>query len=1080
MVRTRHTVSPLRYGIKFLKKYRARLAFAIFWSTLFVIIPMQVPVITGTLVDGLDINTGGNDTPILFYGVIEVGNTPYSVLLFTFSSLLFVAITYGFAAYLSISSSSTISRNFAFELQKELVRKLEFLSLDIHAKYGSGDLLNRAIIDTNNVRPFIEATIIKTISNIVRISYPLIMLFMIDSFLALIATFILPIQFLIIRHLQSKIGLASTQLRKDKARLTMLQKENLDAVETIQTSNAETYSIQKISNQIEKVEESQVTIQKYYGKMMGFAWGLTTLGLALSWSFGGLKVLSGEITLGQLIIFTGFVVFAYIPVRKLTQTVKEHHRGLVAMKHIQEILETSSSIEESENPKDLNIVQGNILIRNAVFSFKLHNKNRTVLRNVNISIKPKSLTAIVGRSGSGKSFILKLITRLYDPTEGQVLIDGQDIKRVSIQSLRSQIAVVPQVPVLFTGTVKENILLANPNATDIEVEQACLNADALRFIKKLKKGLDTVIGQRGVILSGGEAQRIAIARALLKRAKILLLDEPSSAIDPESTTSIMNTLYNLKKDMTIVLVGHNREATMKADNLITIDNGRVVEVVEDGIMKRIQLESGSCIVYSQDTLNYVYIANNDNENKISLVDRNSKSPVAKINPIEERQASDLLEWKMIGRSAKQRRMNVVLIGNKTNPQLKIFILAGQHGDEKYGRMATERLIEYLLKTKLSDFPNMCIAVMPDANPDGARKNGRRTVTGTDMNRDHVRLNSQETRAIHSFLKSWKPNLIIDVHNYPPIRRYLKERNYAFCHDVLVDAPSNLSVYKRLEPDKFKTLLNEMQLDLNRYNHTCDRYVLINPEGRVRHSTHDITDARNFLSLRYNTLTLLLEAKEPLLEDGKNGIESTILSQYLALLSLIKWASKNLVYLLENSHGSQYKKGDKIVISCKYIAADHPFKMNFKNLLTKKIEEVALPNYESAIKATRHIVLPLAYAIPKEQTRILELLQRHGFIAERVNDSRLRVVEAYSIRTLKPLNRETESVSDTRLTVSQKKQTLTNYVVFPINQVGGHTLALLLEPKSEYGFIKYNHPNLNLTWQTDYPILRVMELETGYE
>jgi ABC-type multidrug transport system fused ATPase/permease subunit len=549
------SVSPLKYGLRYLKKYRTKLAFAIFWSILFAIIPMQVPIITGTLVDGLTMGNSSIDKPpLLLYGIIKVGTSQYEVLSFSLISLIILAIAYGITSHLRISSKAIVSRNFAFELQRVLISKLEFLSLEIHTKHGSSDLLNRAIIDTNNLKPFVEATIIKSITNVVRISYPLIMLFVIDPFIALVASSILPAQYFIIKSLQSKISEVSKQLRNDKARLTMLLKEDLDGIETIQTSNAETYSIQKISKQIEKVEEAQVKGQRYYALMMGFAWGLTGLGIALTWWLGGLAVISGNMTLGQLVIFSGFVLFAYTPVRRLTQVVKDHHRGIVAIKHIQEILETPSSIEEYEYPTNLKITHGTIIFRNVSFSFNKKHKKNPVLKNVNIKIESKRITAIVGSSGSGKSSILRLITRLYDPSEGQVLIDGQDIKNVSIKSLRSQIAVVPQSPVIFTGSIIENVRLANPDASDIEVKQACLNADTIKFINKFEKGLDTVIGKGGIYLSVGEAQRIAIARALLKKAKILLLDEPSSAIDPESAKSIMNTLYKLKKDMTIVLV----------------------------------------------------------------------------------------------------------------------------------------------------------------------------------------------------------------------------------------------------------------------------------------------------------------------------------------------------------------------------------------------------------------------------------------------------------------------------------------------------------------------------------------------
>ena len=245
---------------------------------------------------------------------------------------------------------------------------------------------------------------------------------------------------------------------------------------------------------------------------------------------------------------------------------------------------------------------------------------------------------------------------------------------------------------------------------------------------------------------------------------------------------------------------------------------------------------------------------------------------------------ELVDYKVIGRTARKRRIVVVLIGERVNPQLKIFIMAGQHGDEKYSRKATERLISYLIKTNAKGFPKNCIAISSNANPDGAYKNKRRTSYGIDMNRDHLILNSEENRAIHSFIRSWKPNLIIDVHNYPPKRKYLEEKNYVFYHDVFVDAASNLAIEKRLDQDKLKSLIQDIQSDLNQFNYSCERYALIDDEGRVRHSTHNIVDARNFLSLRYNTFTILLEAREPLPDEGKKQTERirTISAQYEAL------------------------------------------------------------------------------------------------------------------------------------------------------------------------------------------------------
>jgi ABC-type multidrug transport system fused ATPase/permease subunit len=1100
--------SPLKYGLKYLKKYRTKLAFAIFWSILFVIIPMQVPVITGTLVDGLTINNSRNDKPLLFYGLIEVGKTAYEVLSFSFISLIILAISYGIASHLRISLRAIVSRNFAFELQRILVRKLEFLSLDIHTKHGSGDLLNRAIIDANNLRPFVEATIIKSITNVARISYPLVMLFVIDPFIALVASSILPAQYFIIKSLQSKISEVSRQLRNDKARLTMLIKEDLDSIETIQTSNAETYSLQKISNQIERVEEARTKGQRYYAMMMGFAVGLTGLGVALTWWLGGLSVISGDMTLGQLIIFSGFVLFAYTPVRRLTQIVKDHHRGIVAIRHIQEILEEPSSIKEDENPRSLEICHGTITLRNVSFSFNKEQKRNPVLNNININIEPKRITAIIGSSGSGKSSILRLITRLYDPSEGQMLIDGQDLKKVSIQSLRSQIAVVPQSPVIFTGSIIENIRVASPNASDTEVKQACWNADASKFINKFEKGLDTIIGKGGIYLSVGQAQRIAIARALLKKkAKILLLDEPNSAIDPESAKSIMNTLHKLKKEMTIVLVAHDREAIDKVDNVITIDNGKVVEIVENGTTKEIEVGNGAHIIFSQKNLNYIYAAG-DTSNSISVLKmryplRNFvfEKPVnqfGNINRIndnngvtadintntdtistniskQERESFHFFEYKMIGRSVNKRGINVVFIGERINPQLKIFVMAGQHGDEKYSCKAAERLISYLWRTRAKDFaPNVCIAILPNANPDGSHKHTRRTADAIDMNRDHVILTSEENRVIHSFIRSWKPNLIIDLHNYPPIRKYLKRKNYIFYHDILIDTASNLAIQKRLDQDELKGLIQGIQSDLNQFNYSAERYALIDREGKVRHSTHDIVDARNFFSLRYNTFTILLEAREPLRKDGKNERERTISAQYQALLSILKWATKCTDFLLDKSSLPSYKKGDRIPIRSNYILSEQPFKMNFKNTITKQIEEVTLPKYRSDIKATKHVRLPSAYAVPEVKNSIIEFLHNHGFASERIkDDSKLQAVQKYLILSLGPPKSDGKSAKKVVTITNDEKKDLSNYEIFSVNQEGGHSLALLLEPQSGYGLHKYSDLSLSLEPGLEYPILRVV-------
>lgn len=579
--------SPLKFAFRYLKEYKARLAFAILCSIIFVIVPMQVPILTGALIDGIT----GNKVKI--YGYL-LDQSPEQILIFAIVGLMIIAAAYGISAYFRTTSIAKVSRHFVSELRKALIQKLELMSLDFHGKYGSGELLSRVILDTQSTRQFVESVFIRTIINIVRVIYPASMLLLINPFLAAVASSILPFQWVLTRNLQKRLHHATAESRTTRAQLTTAVKENLDGIETIKTSNAEISSANKMSEQAEELEFAELRTNKYSAMIRASVWTLTYIGFALTWWLGGLMVLDGDMTIGTLIVFTGFVAFLYTPFRKFSDVVKVYQKGIVGLERIQEILDNPSTVQDSPDATPLKVKAGKIEFRNASSSYAQHE----VLTGINLTIEANGITAVVGKSGSGKSTLLKLIARLYDPTEGQILIDGQDIKKVTLKSLRSQIAVIPQIPIIFSGTVSENIRLGNPDASDKEVEETCQAADAIEFIDNLSEGLNTRLGQGGVNLSGGEAQRIAIARAILRKPKILLLDEPTSALDSESKSSIMATIDQLKKSMTIILVGHHLKAISKADRVIVMDDGKIVE---DGTHKEL-LSSPSLysFLYSQD------------------------------------------------------------------------------------------------------------------------------------------------------------------------------------------------------------------------------------------------------------------------------------------------------------------------------------------------------------------------------------------------------------------------------------------------------------------------------------------------
>jgi len=276
-------------------------------------------------------------------------------------------------------------------------------------------------------------------------------------------------------------------------------------------------------------------------------------------------------SIGTLVIFTGFVVFIYAPLRRFTEVMSVYNKSIVAVERIQEILVLPSSVKDSPDSKPIMVTEGTIEFHDVSFSYP----SLPVLADINLTVGPGGLTAIVGKSGSGKSSFLRLIPRLYDPQKGKILIDGQDIKDITVKSLRSEIAVVPQTPMIFTGTIFENVILGNSKASKDEVISACKAANAYDFILKLEKGFETVLGQKGMTLSQGQAQRITIARALLRKPKILLLDEPVSALDAESESAMLSTFNNLKGEMTILISAHNLGFIRNAEKIIVVNNGKI-------------------------------------------------------------------------------------------------------------------------------------------------------------------------------------------------------------------------------------------------------------------------------------------------------------------------------------------------------------------------------------------------------------------------------------------------------------------------------------------------------------------------
>lgn len=437
---------------------------------------------------------------------------------------------------------------------------------------------------------------------------------------------------------------------------------------------------------------------------------------------------------------------------------------------------------------------------------------------------------------------------------------------------------------------------------------------------------------------------------------------------------------------------------------------------------------------------------------------------------------------IIGYSERGRPLVVGFYGghgnsDEKNPKVRVFILAGQHGDERYGRKAAGKLIDILENNYPEEFQSLQIAILQNGNPDGASMKSRANASGIDLNRDHQFLNAVETRLTHSFIRRWRPHLVIDVHNYPSKRKHLLGKGLILHHDVFIDVPTSPCVFTNFYMNQkiLDQFLYEVRAELQLHGFSCERYCMIKPSGRVRHSTPDVIDARNFLALRYNAMTVLLEGRAPTREDGKPERESLVAAQLQALLSILAWSVRNKTYL----HSiCKYipAKGEKVPTRLRYTAARQPLKMSFKSSQSDDIEILSLPNYTPYLEISKYADLPAAYAIPKESKKLLNVLHRHGFVSLPLESiSSERIVQCYYIQSIKSSKRENRfPARPSAVTAgSEKRMLCDNYEIFPISQLGGHSLAVLLEPKSKYGLHRNKSFGLSLLPKSYYPILRVM-------
>ncbi len=469
-----------------------------------------------------------------------------------------------------------ISKHIVYDLRNQVYVKLQSMHLGFFTKTKTGDIISRINNDVSGVEHILSGTIVGTVSNIATAIFVLIAMIIMDWRLTIIGIFLLPTFILPTR----KVGKARWRL----ARVTHEKMSELNQIiqETLSISGAilikiftrEKDEIQKfknISKEIVGLQLKETIVGRWFFMFISI---FSSIGPALIYLFGGYLIIKDQLTIGAVVTFLTLLGRLYGPTTQLFNIHVDISRSLALFERIFEYLDMTPAIQDNMNPIELEDVKGEIKFNNVFFSYQ---EGVPILKDINFHVQPGQMIALVGPSGAGKSTITNLVPRLYDPDEGSVEIDGHDIRDLSVKSLRSHIGVVTQDTFLFNATIKENILYGRPDATDEEVIEACKAAYIHDFIMSLTKGYDTIVGERGIKLSGGEKQRIAIARAILKDPDIIILDEATSSLDSHAEALIKAAMKPLLANRTSLVIAHRLSTILAADMILVIDDGEIVE-----------------------------------------------------------------------------------------------------------------------------------------------------------------------------------------------------------------------------------------------------------------------------------------------------------------------------------------------------------------------------------------------------------------------------------------------------------------------------------------------------------------------
>jgi ATP-binding cassette subfamily B protein len=527
------------------------------------------------LISLLLVNAANLVTPQLLRILIDQGITPLNMRAIWLAAgfLVLAAVIRGLFNFFQGYLSEVTSQGVAYEMRNEIFTRLQNLSFSYHDQSQTGKLMTRMTSDVEMVRMFTGNGLLQLLSGLVLLIGTLVVLFsMSPGLTAIMLLMIPPIGLIFVFFVRGVLPRARLVQEKLGALNAILQ-ETLSGMRVVKAFVREDFERERFLNRNVELRDENITLMNLFATFFPLIFFISNLAVVGVVWFGGLQVIGGQLSLGTLVAIVGYQGFLLMPIFMLGFVGGALSRAEASAQRIFEVLDAQPDVQDRPGAEPLAAIEGHVIFDDV--SFRYAGSDSAVIEHLSFEAKPNQTVAIMGRTGSGKSSIINLIPRFYDVSEGRVLIDGCDVREVTLESLRSQIGIVLQETTLFSGSIRDNIAYGRPEAALEEVIQAAKTAQAHEFIAELPDGYETLVGERGVGLSGGQKQRVAIARALLLQPRILIMDDSTSAVDAETEYKIRQALDQLRQGRTTFVIAQRISTVRSADLILLLEDGKL-------------------------------------------------------------------------------------------------------------------------------------------------------------------------------------------------------------------------------------------------------------------------------------------------------------------------------------------------------------------------------------------------------------------------------------------------------------------------------------------------------------------------